>query len=61
MTNDEILSVVNSAYAINGGNPMEYCSNGQFSDQRYAFMFLPGTYENLDIPIGYYTSAYGLG
>lgn len=58
---EEIESVVNAAYAINGGNPVDTCGNGEFSIERFAFMFLPGTYESIDVPIGYYTSVYGLG
>ena len=61
MSAADIENVVNAAYAINGGSPLTTCTNGQFSDQRYAFMFLPGTYQNLDVPVGYYTSVYGLG
>ena len=36
-------------------------NNGQFSDKNYAILFMPGTYNNLDIPIGYYTQVAGLG
>lgn len=34
--------------------------NGQFSDKKWAIMFLPGVYP-LNIRIGYYTSIIGLG
>eukprot|EP01084_Bolivina_argentea_P150173 262272_1 len=36
-------------------------SNGQFSDKRYALLFKPGTYNGLNINVGYYTSLIGLG
>jgi len=61
MANGDIESIVNAAYKINGGDPKTTCNNGEFSSERYAFMFMPGTYQDLNIPIGYYTSAYGLG
>ena len=32
----------------------------EFSSTRVAFFFKPGTY-NVDVPVGYYTSVYGLG
>eukprot|EP00600_Ochromonadales_sp_CCMP1393_P000501 CAMPEP_0174980406 /NCGR_PEP_ID=MMETSP0004_2-20121128/15335_1 /TAXON_ID=420556 /ORGANISM="Ochromonas sp., Strain CCMP1393" /LENGTH=656 /DNA_ID=CAMNT_0016232073 /DNA_START=242 /DNA_END=2212 /DNA_ORIENTATION=+ len=60
MSSSEIESVVNAAYAVNGGDPRSTCDNGQFSSERFAFMFTPGTYA-ADIPVGYYTSVYGLG
>lgn len=54
--------VVNAAYTINGGDPRtSACANGEFSDERFAFLFTPGTYTDLDIPVGYYTSVFGLG
>ena len=59
MSAGEIMSVVNAAFAINGGNPLTSCTNGQFSDERFAFMFLPGNYQGVDVPVGYYTSVYG--
>lgn len=34
--------------------------NGEFSSHRYAFMFEPGSY-SVDVPVGFYTSVYGLG
>lgn len=61
MPSSEILNKVNEAFSNNGGDPRTSCSHGQFSDKRYAHMFLPGNYNNLDIPVGYYTSVYGLG
>jgi autotransporter-associated beta strand protein len=33
----------------------------QFGPQRTALLFKPGTYNNLDIPLGYYTEVIGLG
>ena len=33
----------------------------QFGTQRYALLFKPGQYTNLDIPLGYYTQVIGLG
>lgn len=39
---------------------LESGSWGQFSDERFAIMLLPGSYD-LTIRVGYYTSAYGLG
>ena len=35
-------------------------NSNQFGTQRYAFLFMPGTY-SLDVPIGYYTQMLGLG
>eukprot|EP00756_Hemistasia_phaeocysticola_P042940 Hpha_TRINITY_DN16998_c0_g1::TRINITY_DN16998_c0_g1_i1::g.56244::m.56244 len=51
--------VVNAAYASNGGH--EPSNHGQFSDKRFAFLFKPGRYESLDLPVGYYTHVMGLG
>mmetsp|Transcript_11578 Transcript_11578/g.11949 ORF Transcript_11578/g.11949 Transcript_11578/m.11949 type:complete len:566 (+) Transcript_11578:200-1897(+) len=61
MSSNDILTIVNDAFSNNGGDPRTSCSHGQFSNKRYAHMFLPGIYNNLDIPVGYYTSVYGLG
>ncbi len=33
----------------------------QFTNGRYAFLFKPGTYPDLDIPVGYYMQVLGLG
>jgi hypothetical protein len=33
---------------------------GQFSTERYAFLFKPGSYD-IDCPVGYYTTIHGLG
>ena len=51
------LTTVTFCYDAVGHNPP---NNGQFSTDRYAFLFKPGQY-NVDVPIGYYTSVYGLG
>jgi len=51
-------AAVNAAFAVNGGyNPP---SNGQFSSERFAFLFKPGSY-SIDVPVGYYTQVLGLG
>ena len=50
----DIESAVKSAYESNGGDPAVFCNNGQFSDERFAFMFTPGSY-SADVPVGYYT------
>lgn len=53
-----IQSVVDEAFALNGGqNPDDH---GEFSSHRFAFLFQPGTY-SVEVPVGYYTSVYGLG
>mmetsp|Transcript_32763 Transcript_32763/g.75794 ORF Transcript_32763/g.75794 Transcript_32763/m.75794 type:complete len:607 (+) Transcript_32763:86-1906(+) len=57
-SDDDIQSVLDAAYATNGGHDPAY--NGQFSDARYAFMFKPGSYD-VDVPVGYYTHIIGLG
>lgn len=54
---EKIQATVNAIYAINGGQP----DNGQFSNNRYALLFQPGTYPGLTVPVGYYTSVIGLG
>jgi hypothetical protein len=38
-----------------------YGSERHFVEERYAILFAPGTYENLDLEIGYYTQVAGLG
>ena len=35
-------------------------NNGEYSSERYAFLFKPGSYA-VDVPVGFYTSVYGLG
>jgi hypothetical protein len=53
-----IEAALSKAYATNGGhNPSNH---GQFSPDRYAFLFKPGTYD-VDAPVGYYTQILGLG
>ena len=47
-----------SAYAVNGGH--DPANHGQFSKQRFAFLFKPGEYD-VDCPVGYYTQVLGLG
>ncbi|CAK0861942.1 unnamed protein product, partial [Prorocentrum cordatum] len=54
----QIESVVNEAFRLNGGH--DTIDHGQFSPERYAFMFKPGTY-HVDVPVGYYTQVLGLG
>jgi len=51
-----ISEVVNRAYGVNGGD----CNKGEWSDDRYAFLFKPGQYTE-NVPVGYYTSVAGLG
>jgi hypothetical protein len=59
MSVSDINTAVNSAYAKNGGqNPG---NNGQFSSLRYAFLFKPGNYSGVNVPVGFYTSVMGLG
>lgn len=48
---EEVSSVVAAAHA----------STSQFSDERICFLFLPGTYKNVSVPVGYYTQVMGLG
>ena len=55
----DIEKVVHEAYRCNGRG--ETYSNGEFSEQRFAFLFKPGRYMNLDLPVGYYTHVLGLG
>ena len=54
----DVAAIVEAAFATNGGHDPP--NHGQFSDARYAFLFMPGTYTT-DVPVGYYTSIYGLG
>eukprot|EP00928_Gymnodinium_smaydae_P028708 TRINITY_DN21835_c0_g1_i1.p1 TRINITY_DN21835_c0_g1~~TRINITY_DN21835_c0_g1_i1.p1 ORF type:complete len:602 (-),score=43.87 TRINITY_DN21835_c0_g1_i1:107-1912(-) len=58
-TTETINEAVQQAYSLNGG---QYpADNGQWSDQRFAFLFKPGTYHNVEVPVGYYTQVAGLG
>jgi len=52
----DIQEIVDAAFETNGGD----MDHGQFSEDRYAFLFKPGSY-NVDVPIGYYTQVLGLG
>ena len=52
-----IQAAADAIFATNGGQP----DHGQFVNQGYALLFAPGTYNGLDIKIGYYTSIIGLG
>ncbi|CAK0907076.1 unnamed protein product [Prorocentrum cordatum] len=55
---EDIESAVGRAYGKNGGHaPIDH---GQFSEERYAFFFKPGTYA-AEVPVGYYTQVLGLG
>ena len=57
--NDEqTQTIINNVFKTNGGQVPAF--NGQFTDKRFALMFMPGTY-NLDVRVGYYTSVIGLG
>lgn len=51
-----ISSAVWEAFSVNGGDG----NHGQWSSNRYAFLFEPGTYD-VDVPVGYYTQVLGLG
>ena len=53
-----IEDAIASAYAVNGGH--DPANHGQFSTQRFAFLFKPGVYD-VDCPVGYYTQILGLG
>jgi len=52
MPNADIQSIVDSIFKTMESN--------EFSDQRYVFLFKPGTY-NVNINVGFYTSVIGLG
>jgi hypothetical protein len=51
MTN--IQSQLDSVFSIQ--------QNNQFGAQRYALLFKPGVYSNLDVDVGFYTQVLGLG
>eukprot|EP00035_Acanthoeca_spectabilis_P037120 m.43599 g.43599 ORF g.43599 m.43599 type:complete len:593 (+) comp8450_c0_seq1:23-1801(+) len=57
-TDTNIQTKINEAFATNGGHDPP--NHGQFSSERYAFLFKPGSYA-VDCPVGYYTSVMGLG
>ena len=50
--------VIDSIFATNGGHDPSF--NGQWSNLRYALLFMPGTH-NVNVNVGYYTSVIGLG
>ncbi len=52
-TMTDIQSQIDYVYTVQKYN--------QFGTQRFALLFKPGQYTNLDIPLGYYTHAIGLG
>jgi Ricin-type beta-trefoil lectin domain len=52
MSSSTIQSQINSVYNTQQTN--------QFGTQRYALLFMPGTY-NVDVPVGFYTQVLGLG
>lgn len=52
----DIQNAVMAAFHVNGGSP----NIGQFSSERFAFLFKPGSY-NVDVPVGFYTQVSGLG
>jgi hypothetical protein len=51
-------SVVDSVYAKQGGHNPPF--NGQWSSDRYAFLFKPGSH-SVTVNVGFYTSVIGLG
>eukprot|EP00928_Gymnodinium_smaydae_P036435 TRINITY_DN25467_c0_g5_i1.p1 TRINITY_DN25467_c0_g5~~TRINITY_DN25467_c0_g5_i1.p1 ORF type:complete len:462 (-),score=39.24 TRINITY_DN25467_c0_g5_i1:805-2142(-) len=53
---ETIEAAVGSAYSQNGG-PNDH---GEFSSERFAFLFEPGSYD-ADVPVGFYTQVLGLG
>jgi hypothetical protein len=50
--------IVDSIYAENGGHSPAF--HGQWSNSRYALMFLPGSH-SVTVNVGFYTSIIGLG
>jgi hypothetical protein len=53
MPRAEIQQRLNAAFAVQEAN--------QFGGERFAFLFKPGSYQDLDVNIGYYTHVAGLG
>ncbi|KAH3744269.1 secreted protein [Pelomyxa schiedti] len=51
-------AAIDAVFAENGGNSPP--DNGQWSNSRYALMFMPGTHA-VTVDVGYYTSVIGLG
>ena len=56
----QINSFANQIYAVNGGTSAGACTQ-QFTDNRFAILFQPGSYPGTFINVGYYTSIAGLG
>ena len=54
----KIQDIITAAYNTNGGHTPS--NHGQFSSERFAFLFKPGSYD-VDCPVGYYTQVLGLG
>lgn len=52
-------TLIDAALATNGGH--DPADNGQWSEERYAFMFMPGDHTSLNMEVGYYTTVHGLG
>eukprot|EP00008_Paramoeba_atlantica_P011354 CAMPEP_0201492408 /NCGR_PEP_ID=MMETSP0151_2-20130828/32987_1 /ASSEMBLY_ACC=CAM_ASM_000257 /TAXON_ID=200890 /ORGANISM="Paramoeba atlantica, Strain 621/1 / CCAP 1560/9" /LENGTH=591 /DNA_ID=CAMNT_0047879201 /DNA_START=82 /DNA_END=1857 /DNA_ORIENTATION=- len=57
-TPNETQAIVDQAFATNGGHDPPF--NGQFSEDRYAFLFKPG-YHDVQVNVGFYTHVMGLG
>jgi len=51
-------STINSVFSQMGGHTPPF--NGQWSNNRYAFLFKPGNH-NVQVSVGFYTSVIGLG
>ena len=49
---------IDNIFQTQGGHDPAF--NGQFSNERYALLFQPGTY-NVDVNIGFYTTLMGMG
>ncbi|WP_230413113.1 hypothetical protein [Paraburkholderia antibiotica] len=56
MSSASIQSQLDAAF-----NSQLLSSTAQFGSQRYAFLFKPGTYNNINANVGFYTSVAGLG
>ena len=58
----DINATVYAAFATNGGMCTGAagpdCPPGQWSGERYAFLFMPGHYA-VDVPVGFYTTVAG--
>jgi len=52
-------SLIDAALKNNGGHDPP--DNGQWSEYRYAFLFMPGDHSSLNMEVGYYTTVHGLG